>query len=202
MPAQETMTTQLEAINTMLGCVGEAPIDSLLGSLTANIQLAVNLLKDTSRDLQASSWNFNSETDFAIIRDINGYCTLPGNTLDVDLSTEAGDIEVVQRGLRLYDKQNHTFVFTSDQKVDITLFLPWDDLNEPARNVIKIRAARQFQDRTVGSHEHHQYFAADEATAFAAFVGSDTRNEDATIFDNWDIASIITRRRVRTSAFF
>lgn len=201
MPAQETMTTQLEAINTMLACVGETPIDTLLGSLTANVQIAVNQLKDTSRELQSGSWHFNSEDDYELTLDVNGFCYLPGNTLDVDLHQEDGTVDLVQRGLQLYDKKNHTFVFTANPKVDLTFFLTWDELNEPTRNYIKIRAARQLQDRTVGSREHHQYFALDESTAYTNFVSADTRNEDATIFDNWDIASIVTRRRPRITAF-
>jgi hypothetical protein len=195
------MTTQLEAVNKMLACVGESPIESLLGDLTANVQIAVDLLRDTSRELQSGSWHFNTEEDFELSRATDGTVALPGNTLDVDLTVEDGQVNIVQRGLRLYDKQNHTYVFTFNPHCDITFFLSWDELNEPTRNYIKIRAARIYQDQTVGSQEHHQYSLLDETQAYTNFVSSDTRNEDATIFDTEDMASIVRRRRPRITMF-
>ncbi len=195
------MTTQLEAVNKMLACVGESPIETLLGELTANVQIAVDLLRDTSRELQSGQWNFNTEEDFELSRATDGTVTLPGNTLDCDLTLENGQVNIVQRGLRLYDKSNHTYVFQSNPRVDIVFFLSWDELNEPTRNYIKIRAARIYQDQTVGSQEHHQFTAQDEATAQINFVSSDTRNEDATIFDTEDIASIVRRRRPQIRMF-
>jgi len=201
MPAQELMTSQLEAVNAMLACVGESPIESLLGDLTANVQIAVDLLKKTSRGLQSASWNFNTEEDFELSRAIDGTVTLPGNTLDVDLTVETGAINIVQRGLRLYDKKNHTYVFADNPHVDITFFLPWDELNEPTRQYVMISAARIYQDQTVGSQEHHKFTLFDEQRASANFTASDTRNEDATIFDTEDIASIVRRRRPRISMF-
>jgi len=201
MPSQERMTTELEAVNEMLACVGEAPINTLTGDFPAAIQIAIDKLRSTSRAFQMMGWNFNTEEDWELSRALDGTVELPGNTMDVDLTLEEWRVEVVQRGLRLYDKKNHTYIFDFNPKVTLKLFLPWDDLNEPARNYIKIMAARIYQDQTVGSQEHHGFTEKDEAKAWVAFNASDTENEDATIFDSWDVGSIVHRKRPRISQF-
>jgi len=191
----ETMTTDLEAVNSMLACVGESPINTIVGNFPANIQIAIDLLRTTSRAVQMVGYDFNTEENVELGLDSNSKIPLPGNILDIDITSETWGIQPIQRGLFLYDKQNHTFTFTASVKYTIKYFLPWTDLNEPTRNYIKVKAARIFQDQTVGSGEHHQYTAADEAAALVAFTGSDDENTDANIFDNWDVGSIVARKR-------
>lgn len=201
MPSQELRTSELEAVNSMLACVGEAPINVLTGTLTANVQIAVDLLRNTSRGVQLDGYNFNTEEDWELSRDVDNKIPLPGNTLDVDLTTEDGSVNIVQRGDYLYDKKGHTFAFTSNKFCTLILFLPWSDLNEPTRNYIKVKAARIYQDQTVGSQEHHQFSAQDELEAYTKFMASDARNEDATIFDTMGMAGIVNRRRPLVTQF-
>lgn len=197
----ELRTTELEAVNTMLACVGSAPVNSISGDLTADVQIAVDLLHNTSRGIQTEGWNFNTEEDFELTIDGDGKVPVPLNCLDIDLTTEDWTTEPVLRGNFLYDKKNHTFVFTSNPKCTLILFLPWTDLNEPTRNYIKVMAARIYQDQTLGSQEHHMYTAKDEAKALTTFLSSDSRNEDCTIFDTPDMAGIVNRQRPRVSSF-
>lgn len=197
----ELRTTDIEAINTMMSCVGDAPINTLSGDLTANVQIAVNLLHDTSRAVQTRGWNFNTEDDYELSIDGNGKVPLPPNTLDIDLTTENGEVDVIQRGDFLYDKKAHSFTFTSNPFCSIIFFLAWEDLNEPARNYIKIKAARVFQDQTIGSIEHHRFSQEDEAAAQDLLAQSDARNETANIFQSPDMAGIVNRRRPRLSSF-
>ena len=53
--------TELEAINTLLSVIGEAPIDSL-SDVTVNeitdSALARRTLQETSRDVQAEGWSW------------------------------------------------------------------------------------------------------------------------------------------------
>lgn len=197
----ETLTTELEAVNSMLACVGESPINTIVGNFPANIQIAIDLLRNTSRAVQMVGYNFNTEEDWELARDGDSKIPLPPNVLDLDVTTDVYGIDPIQRGLFLYDKFNHTYVFTANVRCTIKVFLPWTDLNEPTRNYIKVKAARVFQDQTVGSGEHHQYTAKDEQDSFAAFESSDMENEDATIFDSWDVGSIVARKRPQTTQF-
>jgi hypothetical protein len=197
----ETMTTETEAVNSMLAAVGEAPINTLLGDLPAAIQIAVDLLRDTSRQVQLKGWNFNTEEEYELARNGDDEVELPGNTLKVDLTQASGDIDLVQRGLFLYDRKNHTYELDENPECTITFFLSWDELPEAARNYIKIKAARIHQDNTVGSESHHRYTQQNEVEAYATMMEADAEAEDATIFDNWDVGSIVSRKRVRTWQF-
>jgi hypothetical protein len=195
MATQNKMTTQLEAVNIMLACVGEAPIETLIGNFPASVQIAIDQLRDTSREVQKSGWHFNTEDDFELTRALDGTVTLPGNILDVDLTLENGQVDLVQKGLRLYDKLNHTYIFGFNPHVSMITFFDWDDLNEPTRHYIKVKAARKYQDQSPGSDLLHQFTQQNELEAYADFLASDSRNEDATIFDSEDIASIVRRKR-------
>jgi hypothetical protein len=195
------MTTELEAVNTMLSCVGEAPINSLLGDLPASIQIAVDLLNDVSRRTQAKGWSFNTEEDYELALNGDSECVLPGDCLSCDLTVEDWSVNLVQRGTRLYDRKNHTYELDAAPRCTIVFFLTWDELPEAARNYIKIKAARIHQDNTVGSESHHRYSQQDEIEAYADIVGANAEAEDATIFDNWDVGSIVSRKRVQTYNF-
>ena len=64
-------TTKLEAINTMLSNVGEAPVNSLTGSLTNDVQLAQNILDEISREVQSAGWHFNTDKEVPLAPDSN-----------------------------------------------------------------------------------------------------------------------------------
>ena len=60
--------TELSAVNSILGAIGQAPITQLkdpnTGAITnANpeIQFIYNLLRDANVDTQAEGWHFNTE---------------------------------------------------------------------------------------------------------------------------------------------
>lgn len=199
--AQELRTSQLEAVNILLAVVGEAPTNTLVGNLTANIQIAVDLLHTTSRKVQITGYNFNTEENFELTRDVNGEIPLPGNALEVDLTFEDGTVDAIMLGDFLYDKKNHTFVFSQNQKCTIVFFRAWDELPESARNYIKVKAARIYQDQTVGSQEHHQFSLQDETEAYATMVTANGESTDVNIFDSYDMASIVVRRRPLNTQF-
>ena len=199
----QTRTTELEAVNTMLATVGEAPINSLSGDLTADIQIAVNLLRDTSRAVQTVGWFFNTESEYEISRNGSNEIEVPANALEMDLapSNSSWSEDVIQRGSRMYDKYNHTYIFTENKKFDIIWFLPWLELPEAARNFIKIRAARIYQDQTVGSGDHHSFSMQDELQAMTLLQTAEVEAGDYNIFNSSDMAGIISRRRPNIQMF-
>ena len=187
----ETLTTELEAVNKMLEGIMEAPVNTIsTNDLPAEVQTAVNTLREVSRDVQKEGFAFNTDEDFELLRDANGYVYVPGNALDVDLTVDNQNADVVQRGLRLYDRKNHTYVFTFDPRVTLIQFLPWDELPEQARNYIKVRACRVFQDKVLQSDNTHGYTQQDELLARAQLEASDANNRDCSIFDSYSIARI------------
>lgn len=198
----ELPTTELEAINDILAAIGEAPVNTLSGTLTTEVQIMVNHLHNTSRKVQLEGWWFNEEDDFELSRDVEtNEVTVPGNTLNIDLTTEVYNVDIIQRGTKLYDKVAHSFELGFNPKCTIIFFLSWDELPEAARNYIKILTARIYQDRFVGSGELHGFAQNDEAVARATLDALNIDNMDASIFDTYDIASIVNRRRPYPRSF-
>lgn len=186
-----TLTTQLEAVNTMLGYIGEAPVNSISNTaeLPVSAANAVTILDETSREVQSEGWHFNTTEDH-VLSPVEDAITLPSNILQVD-HEGSDDVDLVQRGLTLYDRKNRTSTFTKDIKVTIVELLDWDSLPEQARRYIALRSTRSLQARIVGSRELEALILRDEFAAKANLETSDNANSDRTIFDNYDASSRI-----------
>ena len=78
----------------------------------------------------------------------------------------------------MYKYRHHTFSFTEDLKAEIVYFLAFDELPEPARRYINIKAARIFIDRVLGDDGLRTYTQQDEVRARAVFLDSDASIAD------------------------
>ena len=186
-----TLTSKLEAVNSMLGHIGESPVNSIsnTNALPVSAATAISALDEISRAVQSEGWQFNTEVNVSLSPAGDGTITLSEDILELDPIDTS--IDVVQRGLSLFDRSNNTTVFTKDLKVNQTRLLDWDSLPEPARRYITLRASRVFQGRIVGSRELEALIARDEYKAYAALMDFDSGSSDSTIFDNYDVATRI-----------
>tara|TARA_B100001094_G_scaffold23284_1_gene19708 strand:+ start:4513 stop:5112 length:600 start_codon:yes stop_codon:yes gene_type:complete len=185
-----TLTTQLEAVNTMLGYIGEAPVNSISNTqeLPVSAALAVTVLAETSREVQSEGWHFNTEKKITLTEsDVDGKITLDEDVLQVD-HEGTDDLDLVQRGRSLYNRKDNTEVFTSSVEVTVVRLLDFDKLPEQARRYITLKATRSLQSRLVGSKELEALIIRDEFAAKANLERSDGANADRTIFDNYDTA--------------
>ena len=181
------LTTEIESVNQMLGHIGEAPVNSLADTAALPISgsIALTTLREVAKEVQTEEWHFNTVTDHEISPDGDSKIPLPATTLFVDAVNSTDDF--VQRGLFLYNRKDRTYTFTSAVKVDLTEQLDWDDLIEPARRYITLRASRIFQGRIVGSRELEALIAVDEMQARARLQELDSQSSDRTIFDSADV---------------
>ena len=186
-----TLTSKLEAVNSMLGHIGESPVNSIsnTNALPVSAGTAISALDEISRAVQSDGWQFNTEVNVSLSPAGDGTITLSEDILELDPIDTS--IDVVQRGLSLFDRSNNTTVFTKDLKVNQTRLLDWDSLPEPARRYIVLRASRVFQGRIIGSRELEALIARDEYKAYAALMDFDSGSSDRTIFDNYDVATRI-----------
>lgn len=189
-------TTKLEAVNTVLSTVGSSPVNALTGAQSADTRMAISTLDEVSREIQSVGWHFNTEDDMVLAPDATtSEIVLGDNVVRCDLSEyNTGNMDIVQRGNRLYDRVGHTYAFVNPLKATLVMLMDWDELPEPARRYITIRASRIFQDRMVGSQVHHQYTALDEFQARAALIEFEGDTADHSIFDNWSVGRILYRR--------
>ena len=187
-----TLTTKLDAVNTMLGYVTEAPVNSIANttSLPPSAALAKGVIDEVSREVQQDGWHFNTAQDYTLEANASNKFVLPDNVLQVD--TVDTTYDVVQRGTTLFDRKNYTDVFTVDElKVNITFLLEYEELPEQARRYIALKASRMFANRLVGSREIEALIYRDEIRAKAAMEEAEGNNSDRTIFDNYDTATRI-----------
>ena len=190
------LTSKLDAVNIMLGVIGETPVNSLGSgsSRSANVVLAESVLEETSKEIQSEGWHFNTEHKYLLSRGTDEKIPLPLNTLKVDTPIgEYTSVDIVQRGSSLYDRKNHSETFTEDLKVSITFLLDFIQLPEQFRNYIAIRSARKFAGRFLASTEIHSLIVRDEIEAKARAVDSDNEAADITIFDNYSVYRVLDR---------
>ena len=183
-----TLTTQLEAVNSMLGHIGEAPVSSISNpsALPISASTALSVLDEVSREVQSEGWYFNSEKDVTLSPDGSGNIVLDSDVVFADVVDYT--LDVAQRGSKLFDRKNNTLVFTKDVTVSLIRLLDWDDLPEPARRYITLRASRMLQGRLVGSRELEALIARDEYIAKSRLEEYDSNSSDRTIFDSYDAA--------------
>lgn len=191
MATTTSLTTQLEAINTMLATIGESPVNSIENSGLVDVVIAKRTLDEVSRETQLKGWHFNRESDYPLAPTfpLPGIVYLPANTLSVDGSSS--HVDVVQRGNRLYDRANKTFTFSQTVKADIKFLLSFDELPEVARQFIMIRASRKFQDRVVGSQTLSGFNKNDELNALVALQNEEAETADYTIMNQTDTIRIL-----------
>jgi len=172
-----TRTTELEAINEMLRAIGEAPV-SAIDTGNSDVTTALDLLRSHSRRVQALGWHFNTEREYIITPDGNGYLNVPSNALKIDSTSYSSSIDVIQRGDKLYDKYNKTFVFTEPLKVDLVVGLDWSELPESARAYIVALAGLEFVDTDIGSDTRHQFTSSRVNNARLLLESEETDNGD------------------------
>jgi hypothetical protein len=187
-------TTKLEAVNTLLATIGESPVNSLTSGLV-EASLAEQTLDNVSRDVQSMGWAFNTDLKFNLTPNASNEIALPANCLHVDTTAlrMSSESDLVQRGMRLYDRIKNTYTITDTIEVDIVVLLSFDEMPEAARRYATIRAARILQDRVLGSESLHSFNAADEQSAWVALSHNESDVKDLNIFDNYDTYSIINR---------
>lgn len=188
-------TTELEAINTMLSTIGESPVNAVEDTGNVDVVIARQILQTVSREVQARGWHFNTEKNYTITPDSEGYLVLPNTVLKVDTVYPDSSKDVVVRGSRLYDREKHTYVFTDAVKVDMTILLTFDELPEVARNYVTIRASRIFQERVVGSDTLHAFNSQDEARAMVSLMEYEADTADLNILSgNYSVYRILGDR--------
>jgi hypothetical protein len=186
-------TTKLDAVNTMLSAIGEAPVNSLSSGLV-EAEIAETILNTVDREVQSEGWHFNTEYKKSFAQDTNGEIPLGNDVLRADAHLDANSKDLVQRGLRMYDRKNHTFAIKQAVKLDVVVQLDFEDMPEVAKRYVTLKATRIFQDRVVGSNTLHDFQERDEQMALMQLKEFDARTDDNNIFDNYDVFKVIDRQ--------
>jgi hypothetical protein len=188
-------TTELDAINTMLSSIGEAPVNTVEDSGVVDAVMAHQILTSVSREVQSRGWHFNTDKSFPLVPTYpDKELLLPPTVLRVDTVDRDASIDVCVRGTRLYNRRTHSYSFDRMVYVDMVILLSFNDLPEPARHFITVRSARIFQERLVGSGELSQFSSRDETRALVVLQEMEADTADYNILtDNYSVARILDR---------
>lgn len=189
--ALKTPQTELEAVNIILSSVGEDPVDSLGTDFSGRAEAT---LDEVSREIQERGWHFNTEDDYGFTPDADGYIDLPANVAQFRLPESRRPFDIVMRGSRLYDRNEHTSVFSGELKGTVTWVLPWSELPPTAKRYFTMEAAHRYQKRWFGSETLYGFTEDDLRKARELFKSTEALQSNATIFDNYCVARTLDRK--------
>ena len=177
--------TELSAVNSILGSIGQSPITTL-NYENPEISFIYNILAEVNRDVQNEGWHFNTEYHVAIEPDSNGYITIPNNALRYDIHDGRQDKtkDVVQRNGRIYDLVNHTDIFTDTLYLDLVTLYAFEDLPNAFQRYITYRAAVRAATQLVSNAQLTQLLKEDEAKARAVCTEYECNQGDHSFFGN------------------
>lgn len=188
-------TTELEAVNIMLRAITETPVTTINVDTIEDAAMALDTLRQVSKDFQAEGWSFNTEYDYPLSTDVNNKIAYPPTAAHVDAMDYEGK-HLVKRGGFLYDTVNRTFTFTvSSVKCVVVWMYDFEDLPQLARSYIAMKAARKFAQDVMGDEATVSYTARDEEMAKAKFVADDLRVRDLNMLDGSYSVQRSVRRR-------
>ena len=199
MTTQIGTDTELSAVNSILGSIGQSPVTTL-GTVTtdstntgqeiantfANPQIAMihGLLMESTKDVQNEGWHFNKEDHVKRSPDSNGNFLIPTNYLRYDVHEGLYDKtkDVVRRNGKLYDNVTHTDVFTNDLYFDITYLISFNDVPPAFQRYIIARASVRAATQLVSNPDLVKLLQLEEAQTRASAIEYDCEQGDHTFF--------------------
>ena len=182
MAIQISTDTELSAVNSILGSIGQSPVTNTTGDALLNpeIQFVVNLLNEVNKDVQSTGWVFNSEYRVKKSPDGNGNYVVPANAILYDISDGQIDREtnVVRRDGKLYDTIHQTNVFTQDFYFDIITLYAFTDVPPAIQRYIIARASMRAATQLVSNGDLVKLLQVEEQQARANALEYETEQGD------------------------
>jgi len=171
MTTQIATDTELSAVNSILGSIGQSPITTL-NFENPEISFIYNLLSEVTQDVLNEGWHFNTEEHYPVKPDSSGHITIPNNYLRYDLNDGQADrhMDLVKRNGRLYDLVNHTDVFDHDMELDIVYLYSFTDIPSVFQRYIIARASTRAATQLVSNSELVKLLQGQEGLARASLM--------------------------------
>ena len=110
-----------------------------------DVAIALNTLREVSREVQSEGWSFNKEYDYPIIPDSSKEVLIANNILQIDLNqsyTQNMGRDSINREGKLYDKTAHSFIWTDTTLyVDLIWYFDWPSIPTVIQAFIVARAS-------------------------------------------------------------
>lgn len=219
-------TTELEAVNSMLSAIGEAPVtdETAASSALQDVAMAVNLLRNATREVQSVPWRFNFEAGVELApkttmvwQDSSGAGTIL-NIFEVPTGVtswrltkcrENGDLDLVQRPSKQYQENGVNVLILYDRNynrdgadavtypliyIDALYAFNFEQMPETARRLAAVTAGRRFTQQIVGSAELAGFAQGDEALARRLLSRDQGDEEELNMLNTYDAWSVLGQR--------
>lgn len=193
--------TKLEAINICLSSMGEPAINAL-DDAGVDAQIAADIIDETSRVLQLKGWHWNTEVHTLQPDRQTGAINLPNNVAKIDTVEHSAGVDVVSRGLRLFDRSNNSYSFKDSLRLSLVMILPYEELPLPAKAFVAYQSAMVSQQRLLGSATMDNYLEKQAQSAWVEIVRDNDEVADANMLrDSWSTLSIVQRGHFRRGSY-
>lgn len=166
--AYQPPTTLLQAVNLVLGAIGQVPVASL-ASADANVssEKALNRLGEVLGETLEEGWHFNTLPAFTIMPNADGEIVVPANTLRAEQAYFPGswDMDLVQHGQRMFNRKKASYTIGIPVNLNLTLNMQFEQCPAACRWYMTLRAARRAAASTLVSSTAVQFTKADEDIA-------------------------------------
>ena len=153
-----------------------------------DVAIALNTLREVSREVQSEGWTFNKEFDYTLTPNSYNEILIPDDMLQVDLNISSKrfnnrQFDSINRGGKLYDRIKHTYKWTDPEvHADILWYFEWEYIPDPIQAFIVARAAAIFSSRTMGDPNLYQMLQQKEAFARAMAMEYECSQGDYSFF--------------------
>ncbi len=155
-----------------------------------DVAIALNTLREVSREVQSEGWSFNTEYDYKITPDSNNEIRIADDVLQMDLNQgypENIEKDAVFRGGKLYDKKKHSYTWTAESVyVDILWYFEWGNIPSPIQAHIVARAAAIVSSRIIGDTNQYQVLQQKELATRAQANEYECNQGDYSFFGSPD----------------
>lgn len=186
-----TPVTELDAVNEIIGSIGESPVNSIEQPTNVDVINAIRILGMNNRQFQSKGWSFNLIESYTLNPDVfTKKIRWASNFLYI---TGTDGTRYNKRDQYVYDFTNQTDVFNSSITVECILMVTFEDLPEAARRYIIAKAAKDFQIRFLGDSSLTEELAREEAEAWAELQEYELDLNDYNMLNNSGIQTLLAR---------
>lgn len=174
------MSTKLEAINTMLSCVGQSSLSTLEGTKSYYTVSAEQILDKECKRVLLEGWDFNTEEQYKLEPDVNNTIYITEDMLLVQFPQVYKNRFVIRKN-KLYDKLNHTYTIKNPLRVKVIWNFKFEDIPENFKQYVTISAAYKFCKRVLGSEGASTYTREDVLEAKHDLLGFELETGNYTL---------------------
>lgn len=205
--------TKLEAVNILLRSIQESAVNTLASGIT-DAESAETVLEEVKARVLDKGWSINTDYNMKLTRNIDNKINVPTTALRIDATnpqttkfvpTNGVEYDLVPRDdegtLRMWDRENKTFVLNQDVYFDIVWDQDFEALPLAFQWYIAASAAEDFQQQTLGSIVLDQMLARKKAEAWAAMQDAEEEQQDNNILrDSESVRHVAWRNNRRALA--